>query len=260
MASSSLEVRRENQIVVATLNRAASLNALNKEIFDELERLIDVLETDKLGRALILTGAGDKAFCVGADLKERKGMNEKDILVRLNWVHALYLRIEKLPMPVIAAVNGMALGGGTELALCCDLRIASQNASFALPEVGLAIIPGTGGTQRLPRVVGVGRATEWIFTGRKIGVEEAKAAGLVNEIVGEGKALSRAVAIAESLLKQGPLALRQAKLAIQQGMDLPLKEGLGAELQAYKACLYSKDRAEGLKAFAEKREPAYRGE
>lgn len=178
--ASSVEVVRQKSVVIATLNRPEKLNALNKEVFDDLERLVDVLETDSSARVLILTGSGDKAFCVGADLKERNGMNEKDILVRLDFVRRLYSKLENLPMPVIAAVNGMALGGGTELALACDLRIASDLAVFGLPEVDLAIIPGTGGTQRLPRLVGQAKALELVLMAKRIQAYEALKIGLVN--------------------------------------------------------------------------------
>lgn len=255
----SLLVNRENQVVTATLNRAEKLNAMSKEIFDELTRLVDVLETDKTARALILTGTGDKAFSVGADLKERQGMNEKDILVRLEFVRKLYQRLESLPMLVIAAVNGLALGGGTELALACDLRVASATASFGLPEVDLAIIPGTGGTQRLARIIGQGRALEWILLAKRVSAAEAWTVGLVNEVVPPDQVLPKAREWARKVLEAGPIAIRQAKRAIREGLDRPLEDGLKLEIECYRACLYSQDRLEGLKAFAEKRKPNFTG-
>lgn len=187
-------------------------------------------------------------------------MNEKDILVRLEFVRRLYMRLENLPMPVIAAVNGMALGGGTELALACDLRIASDLAVFGLPEVDLAIIPGTGGTQRLPRLVGPAKALEMILMAKRIQAYEALRIGMVNLVVPGNRVMPNALEWAEKMLQAGPIALKQAKAAIKQGMEQDLEEGLRTELKSYKACLYSKDRLEGLKAFKEKRKPEYRGE
>ena len=261
MASNSCwNIKRDSGVVIATLNRPEKLNAVNKDAFEELKALIDVLETDKTARALILTGAGDKAFCVGADLKERQGMNEKDILVRLEYVRALYMRLERLPIAVIAAINGMALGGGLELALACDLRIASENATVGLPEVDLGIIPGNGGTQRLSRIVGPAKAMEMILLARRITAAEAVQFGIVNVVVPTGQALAQAITWAVKIVEAGPIAIRQGKAAIRLGSERIIEDALSLEIELYKACLYSKDRQEGLKAFAEKRKPVYRGE
>jgi methylglutaconyl-CoA hydratase len=259
-ASNTLLVRREGSTITATINRPDKLNALNKEVFDELKSLVDVLETDKTARALILTGAGEKAFCVGADLKERQGMNEKSILSRFDFVHSLYQRMEKLPFPVIAAIGGTALGGGLELALAADLRVASDNALLGLPEVDLAIIPGNGGTQRLARVVGAARAMELVFLARRISAEEALDLGLIHARVAPGYALSHAKSWALKMQEAGPLALRQAKVAIRQGIELPLSKALAFETECYRPLIPSKDRTEGMKAFLEKRKPQYTGE
>jgi enoyl-CoA hydratase/carnithine racemase len=260
MGSPNLQIKREGGIVVATLNRPDKLNAIGKEIFDDLKSLMDLLETDKAAKVLVITGTGDKAFCVGADLKERQGMNEKDVLLRLDFVRTLYLRLERLPQPVIAAINGTALGGGLELALACDLRVASRNAILGLPEVDLAIIPGNGGTQRLARLVGASKAMELVLLAQRFTAEEALSLGVINRITPEGGALSAAMQMANRMLEVGPIALRQAKAAIRNGAERILEQGLTAEIEAYKACLYSKDRLEGLKAFSEKRKPVYRGE
>lgn len=259
MASNSLLVTRDGGIVILTLNRPDKLNALNKDIFDELKSFLDILETDKTARALVITGSGEKAFCVGADLKERQGMNEKDILLRFELVRSLYRRLERLPYGVIAAINGMALGGGLELALTCDLRIASENSVLGLPELELAIIPGNGGTQRLPRVVGMARALELLFLSKKLSAREAFHIGLVHETCLPGQAMTHALEWANKLVNVAPLAVKQAKMAVRQGIEKNLDEGLQIELESYKACLYSKDRLEGLKAFAEKRKPVYKG-
>lgn len=257
---SVLLVRRDGPVVTATLNRPDKLNALNKELFDEIKSLIDVLETDKTVRTLILTGAGDKSFCVGADLKERQGMNEKHILSRFDFVHTLYQRIEKLPFPVIAAIGGAALGGGLELALAADLRVATENAVLGLPEVDLAIIPGNGGTQRLARVVGMARAMEMVLLARRVGAEEALRLGLVHAVVPMGYGLSHAKIWAVKLQEAGPLALRQAKLAIRGGVELPLAKALSFEVDCYRPLIASKDRTEGMKSFLEKRKAHYTGE
>lgn len=257
--ASNLMIHREGNLVIAIINRPEKLNAMGREFFIELERLVDVLETDKTADALLLTGAGEKAFCVGADLKERQGMNEKDILQRMEKVATLYHRLENLPVPVIAAVNGMALGGGLELALACDFRIVSELAVLGLPEVSLAIIPGNGGTQRLPRLVGMAKALELILMARRITAHEAYSLGMVHHVTGHHSVVLEAKRWANKISEAGPIAVRSAKRAIREGMNLPLREGICLETEAYKECLYSKDRIEGIKAFSEKRKPVYQG-
>lgn len=259
-ADSEILVRREGAVAIATINRPDKLNALNKEVFDELKSMVDVLETDKTVRALILTGAGEKAFCVGADLKERQGMNEKAILSRFDFVHTLYQRIERFPFPVIAAIQGTALGGGLELALVADLRVASDQAQLGLPEVDLGIIPGNGGTQRLARAVGPAKALEMVLLGRRLSAQEAFDYGLIHALVAPGYALSHAKQWATKLAESAPLAIRQAKMAIRQGIELPLAKALLFEVDCYKPLIPSKDRMEGMKAFLEKRKPQYTGE
>lgn len=261
MASNdSLLIKREGGILVATLNRPEKMNAINKDFLDGLKSLLDVLETDKSIRVVILTASGEKAFCVGADLKERQGMNEKDILTRMDFVRLLYPRIEKLGIPFICAINGMALGGGLELALTCDLRVAAENATLGFPEVDLAIIPGNGGTQRLSRVVGLSKALELILLAKKLTAQEALQIGLVNHVAPVGQALPYALRLAGKMLEAGPKALRMAKMAIRGGIERNMEHGLQYELDCYKSVLYSKDRTEGLKAFAEKRKPLYTGD
>lgn len=259
MASTEITTKREGGLLLVTLNRPGQLNALNKDLFEELQRLVDVLETDKTVRAMILTGSGEKAFCVGADLKERQGMNEKDVLVRMDFVHKLYTRLENLPFPVIAAINGIALGGGLELALACDFRVCAENATLGFPEVELAIIPGNGGTQRLARLLGMAKALELVLLAKRLTATEAAHYGLVTRTVPVGQAVSEARVWATKLMEAGPLAVKQAKAAIRGGLERPLVQGLQWELERYKETLYSKDRLEGLKAFSEKRKPSYTG-
>jgi len=260
MASNELLIRREAGIVIATLNRPEKMNALNKEVFEQLKHLVTLLETDSTARVLILTGAGDKAFCVGADLKERQGMNEKDILVRMDYVKNIYLKLERLKIPTIAAINGTALGGGLELALACDLRVAVEKMTFGLPEVDLAIMPGNGGTQRLSRLIGLAKSLELILLARRFSSEEALSLNLLNAVVPPGQLLSKAMQFAQKILESGPIGIRQAKLAIRGGFERSYDHALDFEVECYKSVLYSKDRVEGIKAFIEKRKPVYRGE
>jgi enoyl-CoA hydratase/carnithine racemase len=236
------------------------MNALNKEVLEEFKKLVDVLETDRSARVIVLTASGDKAFCVGADLKERQGMNEKDVLLRLEMVRNLYLRWERLSIPSIAAVNGVALGGGLELALVCDLRLAADHVMMGLPETELAIIPGNGGTQRLSRTIGMSRAMEMVLLGKRIGVSEALAWGLINKVCPSQVLMKEALTWANKIAEAGPIAIQQAKKAIQRGREKSWEEALQWEVECYKPCLYSKDRLEGLKAFSEKRKPLYQGE
>ncbi len=258
--SDCLITKRDGGIFYLTLNRPEKLNALNKELFEDLKRFVDLVETDKTVRVLIITGTGDKAFCVGADLKERQGMNEKDILVRMDFVHRLYQRIENLSFPVITAINGLALGGGMELALVSDFRLAEEHVTVGFPEVDLAIIPGNGGTQRIQKLVGTAKALELVLFARRITAAEALQLGILHKVVKTGQVMAEATQWAKELLEAGPIALKQAKRAVRGAAERTMPEGLNYELECYKQCLYSKDRLEGLKAFAEKRKPNYLGE
>jgi enoyl-CoA hydratase/carnithine racemase len=208
---------------------------------------------------VIITGAGDKAFCAGADLKERASLGEDQVRQFIFTIRNLFTFIEFMNKPVIAAVNGIALGGGTELALACDLRIASENATMGLTETRLAIIPGAGGTQRLPRLVGRGKAKELIFTGRRVDAKEALDIGLVNKVAPAGKLLDECLEMAAMICEAGPVAIGQAKYAINYGSEADLHTGLAIESNAYWVTIPTEDRLEGLAAFREKRKPVYKG-
>jgi enoyl-CoA hydratase/carnithine racemase len=237
------------------------MNAFSMAALEALRAALDDLYVDRDVRAVIVTGAGDKAFCAGADLKERAGMGPDQVRRFLKQIREALTDLENLPKPVIAAVNGIALGGGTELALACDIRIASSSATMGLTETTLAIIPGGGGTQRLPRLVGKGRAKELIFTGRKVDAAEALAIGLVEEVCEPGQLLARAEALVRRIVDNtGPVAVAQAKFAINQGCEVDLATGLAIEAKAYEVVIPTKDRTEALAAFAEKRKPQFRGE
>ena len=255
-----LLVESAGGVCTITLNRPGSMNSLNLRIVEALAEAVAALRFDRSVRVAVITGAGEKAFCSGADLKERATLPPDQVRRFIATIRDTFTAIEALPQPVIAAVNGVALGGGTELALACDLRIASDRATLGLTEVKLAIIPGAGGTQRLPRLIGRGRAKELILTGRSIGAAEALAIGLVNRVAPAGGLMEAVRKLAGEMLSAGPVALQQAKLAINQGYETDLATGLKLETAAYEAVIPTRDRAEGLAAFAEKRKPVYKGE
>lgn len=251
---------REEGIVTLSLNRPDAANALSTQLLYELKQTLYEIKYNPAVRVVIITGVGEQAFCAGADLKERANMEPNEVRKTVNLIRLVVNKIEALPQPVIAAVNGVALGGGTEIALACDIRIASDNAKFGLTETSLGIIPGAGGTQRLPRLIGKGRAKELIFTARRIDAKEAEAIGLVEYAVPYDKLINKAFELAKQIAKNGPIAVRQAKLAIDKGYDADLNTGLAIEQSAYEITIPTKDRLEGLKAFKEKRPPIYKGE
>jgi len=250
----------EEGIVTLSLNRPEAANALSTQMLYELKQALYEIKYNPTVRVVIITGAGEKAFCAGADLKERAGMDANNVRKTVNLIRVVINNIEALPQPVIAAVNGVALGGGTELALACDIRIASENATFGLTETSLGIIPGAGGTQRLPRLIGKGRAKELIYTARRINAKEAEAIGLVEYAVHFDNLMEKALELAKQIAKNAPIAIKQAKLAIDKGMEADLNTGLAIEQGAYEITIPTKDRLEGLQAFKEKRPPIYKGE
>lgn len=251
---------REEGIVTLSLNRPDAANALSAQLLYELKQALYEIKYNPAVRVVIITGVGEKAFCAGADLKERAGMDVNSVRKAVNLIRLVVNNIEALPQPVIAAVNGVALGGGTELALACDIRIASDNARFGLTETSLGIIPGAGGTQRLPRLIGKGRAKELIYTARRIDAKEAEAIGLVEYIVPYNNLMDKAFELAKQIAKNAPIAVKQAKLAIDKGFEADLITGLAIEQSAYEITIPTKDRLEGLQAFKEKRPPSYKGE
>ncbi len=208
---------------------------------------------------MVVSGRGERAFSAGSHIGEFEAQRGSEARPRLAFEEHIVARLATLPMPTVAAIEGNALGGGLELALACDLRVASEHAKLGLPEVRLAVIPGAGGTQRLPRIVGVGRAKELILTGRILDAAEAEQIGLVNRVVPAGEALAAAVAIGEEIARRGPLAVREAKQLIDAAPDLSIDAGLAAELDASERIFATEDGAEGATAFLAKREPEYRG-
>jgi len=254
-----LDTSTHEHIAIITLNRPEAYNAMSKQLLLDLAEAISQVNSDETVFCTIITGEGEKAFCAGADLKERRGMNHRQTIEAVRRIGETILKVERMDMPVIAALNGVAFGGGLELALACDLRIAAEHVQLGLTETSLAIIPGAGGTQRLPRLIGIGQAKRLIYTAKRISAEEAKELGIVEEVVPKDELLDRAVNLAKEITQNGPIALRQAKAAINQGIEVDLMTGLEIEHLAYRETLYTEDRLEGLKAFKEKRKPVYRG-
>ncbi|RKQ37588.1 enoyl-CoA hydratase [Oceanobacillus halophilus] len=250
----------EEHIAIVSLNRPEAANAMSKPFLHIFNETIDKLAKNPSIYCTIITGAGEKAFCAGADLKERKGMSDQQVVEAVNYIGETITSVEKLPMPVIAALNGGAFGGGLELAIACDIRIAASHIKLGLTETSLAIIPGAGGTQRLPRLIGLGQAKRMIYTGKTITAEEALSIGLVEEIADGKEVLEKAILLARSIACNGPIALKQAKLAINRGIETDITTGLTIEHLAYKETIPTKDRVEGLQAFREKRKPIYIGE
>jgi enoyl-CoA hydratase/carnithine racemase len=249
---------RQDQVAILTLNRPDVMNSFNFGMLRALKERVEAIHFDTDVRVVIITGAG-KAFCAGADLKERATLNEQQVREFITTIRNLFTFIENMNKPVIAGVNGIALGGGTELALACDLRIVSTAASMGLTETRLAIIPGAGGTQRLPRLVGRGKAKELIFTGRRVDAEEALQIGLANKICPHEALLDECRAMAAMICETGPIAIQQAKYAINYGLETDIGTGLAIESNAYWTLIPTEDRLEGLAAFREKRKPVYKG-
>ena len=243
---------QKGQYAVVTINREKALNALNSQVLEELDKTLDAVNLDEV-RCLILTGAGAKSFVAGADIGEMSTLTKAEGEAFGKKGNDVFRKLETFPIPVIAAVNGFALGGGCEIAMACDIRIAADNALFGQPEVGLGIIPGFGGTQRLARLVGMGRAKELIFTCDNINAEEAYRIGLVNKVVAKEELMTTAKAMAKKICSKGSLAVSIAKTAINQGYDMTIQEGVALEAKLFGETFNSQDQTEGMTAFLEKR-------
>lgn len=253
-----IQVEREDGVATLTINRQDKLNTLNPQVIEELGQALLELQSAEV-RAIIVTGAGERAFVAGADVSEMSGMSPQEARSFVETAHAAMSLLARGPVPTVAAVNGYALGGGAELALACDVRLAAGNAVFGFPEVTLGILPGMGGTQRLPRLVGDGRARELVFTGRRIGAEEARGIGMVERVVEEGAALSAAREMAATIAKNAPLAVRNAKSALGKATDVDLVSGLDYEAAQFSTLFSTQDAEEGMTAFSERRSPDFRG-
>jgi enoyl-CoA hydratase len=257
--SSQIILEQSASRAILTLNRKEKLNALSSQMKEELSEKLESLEKDKQLRVVILTGSGEKAFCAGTDLNELTEVNEVKAIQISQSGQGLCDRIESFPIPIIAAVNGIAAGGGFELVLACHLRVASTSARFSLPETSLGLIPGYGGTQRLARQIGMGRAVEWLLTRKTITAKQAFEFGLVNRLVAPAKLFDEAVSLANEIEQLSPLSIRACLKAISQGLELPLKDGLALETRLFASLFATEDAKEGTSAFLEKRKPVFKG-
>jgi enoyl-CoA hydratase len=259
MGDNFLKYSESNGIISITFNRPNALNALGHQLLDELEAIMRQIEDNERIRVGIITG-NDKVFCVGADIKEmnqfRNALEAEAYSLKTQKVINLF---ETIPKPFIAAISGAAIGGGCELALACDLRIASENAFFGQPEINLGILPGAGGTQRLPRTVGLTKANEMLFTGRNINANEAFRIGLVNEVVPNGRVLEAAKKMAQEISEKPAMAVSTTKICIKEGLQMNLYQALAYELRCVQFLFDTEDRREGMRAFIEKRKPVFYG-
>jgi enoyl-CoA hydratase/carnithine racemase len=265
MAEILLQERAEEGILILTLNRPEAMNCFNFDLLAALSDTIREANFDMSLRCIVITGAGGEdpkkaSFSTGADLKERRTLSADQVRRFIFTIRNTFTAVEQVRVPVIAAINGFAFGGGMELALACDLRIASSNVIMGLTETSLAIIPGAGGTQRLPRIVGIAKAKELIFTARRIDAKTALEIGLVNRVVEPAELMPAALELAREIAKNGPIGVAQAKFAMNCGMEASLGVALPLESKAYEVTIPTKDRLEALAAFAEKRKPVFKGE
>jgi enoyl-CoA hydratase len=259
MAYEHIIYESKRGIAVITFNRPDALNALNSALIQEFSHALDIVAEDQETRALILTGAGEKAFVSGADINELAKLTPLEAKRFSQAGHSVFAKLQNLSIPVIAAVNGYALGGGSEIALACDFIYASENARFGLPEITLGLIPGFGGTQRLPRLIGQNLAKELIFTGKIISAEEARAMGIVNNVYAQESLMEEALKTANSIAAKGKFSLQAAKQVINRGLDVDIASGCSIEADAFALCMGSVDAKEGTCAFLEKRKAKFTG-
>lgn len=242
----------DGHIATITINKPQVLNALSTEVLTDLKQVLDEIEKIENIYAVIITGAGEKSFVAGADIAEMKDKNPKQATEYAEFANGIFFRIENFHCPVIAAVNGFALGGGCELAMACDIRIASETARFAQPETGLGITPGFGGTQRLPRLVGAGRAKELIYTGRTIKADEALAIGLVNKVTKPEALMQETLAMAQTICQKAPFAIKKAKEAINRGLQVSIDKAIAIETEEFAQCFATEDQKMAMTAFVKK--------
>ena len=246
-------LEKKGNIAVATINRPKALNALNSQVLEDLDELIALVNADEEIRALVLTGAGEKAFVAGADIGEMSTLTPAEGEAFGKKGNDIFRKLETMPIPVIAAINGFALGGGCELSMSCDIRICADTAVFGQPEVGLGITPGFGGTQRLARLVSPGMAKQLIYTARNIKADEALRIGLVNAVYPAAELMAAAEKMADTIAKNAPIAVRACKKAINEGLDVDMDAALVIEEKLFGSCFETADQAEGMGAFLEKR-------
>lgn len=254
-----VQLKVENHIGFILFNRPEAANAMSIRFLTELSSILKKVHFRRDIRVIIISGVGERAFCAGADLKERKSMNDLQVREAVALIGSTIKQVEDLPQPVIAVLNGVAFGGGLELALACDLRISADHAKMGLTETSLGIIPGAGGTQRLPRLIGMGKAKELIYSARRIKASIAHELGIVEHVYPSDIVMEKAVELALEIASNAPLSLIQAKTAINTGIEVDLNTGLKIEELSYNQLLQTNDRLEGLRAFEDKRQPQYEG-
>lgn len=250
-----IKYEQNQQIAVITISREKALNALNTDVLSELEQTLDTVNLDEV-RCLIITGAGEKSFVAGADIAQMKDLDKKAAEEFGMKGNLVFRKIETFPIPVIAAINGFALGGGCELAMSCDIRIAAENAVFAQPETGLGITPGFGGTQRLARIINVGKAKELIYTCNKIKAQEALTLGLVNAVYPQEQLMEEATKLANKIARNAPIAVRESKKAINEGLQVDMDSAIKIEAKCFGDCFETQDQKNAMTAFVEKSKPA----
>lgn len=255
----TIQVSHDGGVTRLTLNRPKQLNALNQQLFRELEQILDQVAEDPAVRVVVITGAGERAFAAGADIREFEAMGPVEALEFSRNTQRVLRKLETLPKPTIAAVNGFALGGGCELMMACDIAYAADSAKIGQPEITLGIIPGGGGTQRLPRLLGKQKAKELVLTGEALSAEEAHRLGLVSKVVPAADLMAEVQTLCGKLLSKGAVALRMAKEAIELGSETDLAAGMEIEAKSWSVCFTTQDRLEGVKAFLEKRKPNFQG-
>lgn len=257
MSFNNILLKKEEGIGFITINRPKYLNALDRGTVEELSEVIDLVSADDEIKVIILTGAGDKAFIAGGDIAFLKELTPVEARKFAAFGHAVLRKMESLPKPIIAAINGFCLGGGCELAMACDFSIASSKAKFGQPEVSLGVTAGFGGTQRLPRLIGVGRARQLLYTGDMIDAGEALRIGLVNEVVPDGELMNYVVGIARRIITKGQMAVRFSKAAVNNGMQTDIDRAMTIECDIFALCFSTEDQKEGMNAFMEKRVPQF---
>ena len=260
MEYKDIKITKDGAVATITIDRPEVLNAIRDNTMFEIQDALNILEKDDSVRVLVLTGAGDKAFVAGGDISiMAKGAGYLDVIHGLPAGQQITWNIEHFPKPVVARINGIALGGGTELALCCDIRIAADTAIMGVPEINLGIIPGYGGTQRLPRIVGVGMAKKLVLSGEHINAQEAFRIGLIDQLVPKAELDAAVAKLCGKLASKSPIALAMGKEAINMGIQADLRTGLSIEARCFCMCFGSEDRVEGMTAFLEKRKPVFNG-
>ena len=260
MEYKDIKITKDGAVATITIDRPEVLNAIRDNTMFEIQDALNILEKDDSVRVLVLTGAGDKAFVAGGDISiMAKGAGYLDVIHGLPAGQQITWNIEHFPKPVVARINGIALGGGTELALCCDIRIAADTAIMGVPEINLGIIPGYGGTQRLPRIVGVGMAKKLVLSGEHINAQEAFRIGLIDQLVPKAELDAAVAKLCGKLASKSPIALAMGKEAVNMGMQADLRTGLSIEARCFCMCFGSQDRVEGMTAFLEKRKPVFKG-